>query len=31
MSEERRNKLENEAKSWLQVQIFRAALETGAG
>jgi hypothetical protein len=31
MSEEHRHKLENEAKSWLQIQTFKAAVEIGAG
>ncbi len=31
MSEEHRRKLENEAKSWLQIQTHKSALEIGAG
>ena len=31
MAEEHRRKLENEAKSWLQIQTHKAALEIGAG
>jgi hypothetical protein len=31
MTEEHRHKLENEAKSWLQIQTIKAAIETGAG
>jgi hypothetical protein len=31
MPEEHRRKLENEAKSWLQIQTHKAALEIGAG
>jgi hypothetical protein len=31
MSEKDRLKLENEAKSWLQIQILKAVVETGAG
>ncbi|CAF0990782.1 unnamed protein product [Rotaria sordida] len=30
MLEEDRHKLENEAKSWLQIQVFKAAVEIGA-
>ncbi|CAM2720415.1 unnamed protein product [Rotaria socialis] len=30
MSEEHRRKLENEAKSWLQIETFKAAVEIGA-
>jgi hypothetical protein len=31
MSEEQRHKLENEAKSWLQIQTTKAAVEIKAG
>lgn len=31
MSEEHRRKIENEAKSWLQIQTHKSALEIGAG
>jgi hypothetical protein len=31
MSEEHRRKLENEAKSWLQIQTHKSALEIRAG
>ena len=31
MIEEHRRKLENEAKSWLQIQTHKSALEIGAG
>ncbi len=31
MLEEHRHKLENEAKSWLQIQTLKAAIEIGAG
>ncbi len=31
MPEEHRRKLENEAKSWLQIQTHKSALEIGAG
>lgn len=31
MFEEHRRKLENEAKSWLQIQTHKSALEIGAG
>jgi len=31
MAEEHRKKLENEAKSWLQIQTHKSALEIGAG
>jgi hypothetical protein len=31
MAEELRRKLENEAKSWLQIQTHKSALEIGAG
>jgi hypothetical protein len=31
MTEEHRRKLENEAKSWLQIQTHKSALEIGAG
>jgi hypothetical protein len=31
MAEEHRRKLENEAKSWLQIQTHKSALEIGAG
>jgi len=31
MPEEHRHKLENEAKSWLQIQTYNAAVEIGAG
>lgn len=31
MSEERRRKLENEAKSWLQIQTLKTAIEVKAG
>jgi len=31
MSKEHRHKLENEAKSWLQIQTYKAAIEIRAG
>jgi hypothetical protein len=31
MAEEHRRKIENEAKSWLQIQTHKSALEIGAG
>jgi hypothetical protein len=31
LPEEHRRKLEDEAKSWLQIQSHKAAVETGAG
>jgi len=31
MAETDRLKLENEAKSWLQIQILKAVVEIGAG
>ncbi|CAF4437336.1 unnamed protein product, partial [Adineta steineri] len=31
ITEEHRRKLENEAKSWLQIQTHKSALEIGAG
>lgn len=30
MLDEHRRKLENEAKSWLQIQTFKAAVKVGA-
>jgi len=31
MSEDERRKLENEAKSWLQIQVQRSAIDIRAG